>query len=523
MEDSPPAVPRAPLLPALWALILGLWAALGHGTVAVALLAISLLCHLLARRWKAALLFLAIALLGWGRMRLAGEPPLPRGSTGRFLQFSLQLDRCSLRTYASGRRIYGFGRLVSIGKSSPRLGQQVYYSLALPKDLPMPIRGQRILVRAKLRKTLPKSQAFELYLHETGVHYRVVQGQVLSLGPISPLDRRLAAAHARSVRSLRLGLAENSPARHIYGAMLLGDRSAMTPEEKSTYSRVGIAHLFAVSGLHIGEVAVLIGLLTRGLPLPQPLLVLLRLLPLLGFVLMTGGSPSAFRAFTMVASLWLAPLFFRHGSGLASLTLAALVTLLLSPASLISTSFQFSYGVVLSLLLFGAPLGSWFRQRLTARRRSSLLRRGAVRLGQLIALSIAATLPLIPLSLFHFQTFSIGGIFLNPCVIPLSTVAIFFGFCSLCLGFLGIFPGCWLCNVAALPFLRLIHALADGTGQLRWVTSPPLSIGADGTFLWFTAIAAALFLGRRWKNPLLRFGLPSSVAALPFCWLSLFR
>jgi competence protein ComEC len=464
-----------------------------------------------------ALILLATALLGWALAKVRAERPLQPSWLNRRQKFSIYLERCTLRTNASGRRIHGFGRLVLQNGSD---GQQIYYNLSLPDKLPRPIVGQRIQVLAKIRRTTPSGPTFERYLLETGVCHRVVQGKVLSLGPVPPFAKYLAAAHDRALRSLQFGLPPHSSEAGIYGAMLLGDRSAMDAGDKNTYSRVGIAHLFAVSGLHIGVIAALLGTLTKPLPLPQSALFLLRMVPLMAFVLLVGASPSSVRALAMVSLLWLAPLLSRRASGLSSLTLSAFATLLLSPTSLLSTSFQFSYGVVFSLLLYGAPLGNWIRRALApSDRKHSLLRHGCIRMGQLFAMSLAATLPLIPLSLFHFQTFSLGGILLNPLAIPLATPAMVCGFSSLCLGFFGVSAGCLCCNTIALPLLHLIHVLAHAVDRWQWVTSRPMAIGCGGTLLWFAAIVATLCRCRRPCHPLLFWLAPVCVAIFPPCWL----
>jgi competence protein ComEC len=480
------------------------------------------------RNWLVLSLLLLFAALGCYRATQAAEVPLPAGLRRSEQTAVIRIIRCTVRNYAIGRRIFGFARLEKIDGYDGRLGQQIYYNLALEKELPVPRRGQPLKVRAVIHSTVGSKVPFERYLAETAIQNRIDRGSVIAVGRGSFLSEVLAKVLARSLAALASGMDREERPSHIYGAMLLGDRSQLTPQEKDTYSRTGIAHIFAISGLHIGVIAAFLGTLTRGLPLPRWPLLLFRLFLLGGFVAMTGASPSALRAFIMVTSLWTAPLFFRRASGLASLAAAALFNLFFDPMALYSTGFQFSYAVVFALFCFGVPLGSCLRRILLPppplfeerRTNAQLFRRSAVRLGEAIAFSISATIPLIPLSIYHFQTFSFGGILLNVLIIPLANVAIVCGFGSICCGLLHLTAGCQILNFFAYPFLWSIETSAGAVGSLPWVQSGLLSVAPQILIPW----CAALFwtIGRcreqsrsfGWKN-----FLPFAVALAPLPFL----
>jgi hypothetical protein len=137
------------------------------------------------------------------------------------------------------------------------------------------------------------------------------------------------------------------------------------------------------------------------------------------------------------------------------------------------------------------------------------------------AISFSTTVPLIPLSLYHFQTFSIGGIFLNPLVIPVAEIAILCGFCSLCCGLFGLFACCQLFNFFARPFLWAIVFLTSSTGVMPWVQSGELPVCTPVLIPWASAVFFALHCtrsgGTAWK-----FIAPVAIAVLPLPLLRLF-
>ncbi|MDR2576826.1 MAG: ComEC/Rec2 family competence protein [Puniceicoccales bacterium] len=517
----------APLLVPLVAYILGILLQNPSPTVTFFLFLLLLFVQIFRRKSRMVLVIIVLAMCGFFRARHCEEAPIPEAFGRRKYDMIIQLDRCTLKDFQNTRRINGFATLVQLQGGKGPFGQQIYYNLELGNELKAPHRGQRLSVRAALHRTEDDPSTFGRYLFATGVRHRIDRGNALQIVSESALSKVLSKIFARSVAALSEGWTADSPAEHIYGAMLLGDRSRLSSSEKDTYSRVGIAHLFAVSGLHIGIIATFLHVLTRGLPLPRLCLYILRLLLLSTFVAMVGASPSSIRAFFMVTAFWSASLFFRRSNGLSSLVLAAFLTLILRPNDLYATGFQFSYGVVFAILTYGVPLGQVLRKRLLKapplftvtlpqrRWMRKLLADG----WELCALSISATVPLIPLSLYHFQTFSIGGIFLNPLVIPIASVAILCGFASICFGLLHFSLGCHFFNFIAMPFLHVIRNSAVTIDSLPWIQSTDMQIGFSCALIWTAALCIALHHCHALPNGLLKFLLPIAVAVLPVVFI----
>ena len=170
---------------------------------------------------------------------------------------------------------------------------------------------------------------------------------------------------ARPLESVRLGLREhlldvlgNDVGSVTYG-MIAGDRFLLGDEISESFSSAGIGHILAVSGLHVGLIALLMTKLLSRLPLPKNLTRLFMTSLLLLYVIFTGGSPSAIRAFVMCAvSIW-AEAFGRY-DGLNSLALAGVVCLCSSPYYLFECGFLMSLGATLSIICLTKPVSAFF-------------------------------------------------------------------------------------------------------------------------------------------------------------------
>ena len=230
----------------------------------------------------------------------------------------------------------------------------------------------------------------------------------------------------------------------IYHALLLGDKSQMDERVRSLYQSQGIAHLLAVSGLHLSMIGMGACRLLRKIRLGPGLSGLLSSLLILCYGFLTGAQSSAMRAVIMLLarflSLWLGTSY----DTLSALSLAALLLAFANPYALLQSGFQLSFCAILSISLLGDSLiravelsrtGKHSAARAPRDRRvSPEARLPAWQRSILISLCIQFfTLPVI---LYHFYLFPLYGIFLNFLVIPLMTFVIASGLLVLFFGLL---------------------------------------------------------------------------------------
>ena len=337
-----------------------------------------------------------------------------------------------------------------------------------PDGVWLSVRG-RLLPPKKPRNPGEFDQA--AYLRGKGVYARLVRVEVLT-------ERPLKDPKARLRKNLTRGLSSRAAA--LARALVLGEREALGAYTEA-FRRAGLAHLLALSGLHIGIIAaaLLVALFWLG-PWRYPLAFLL----IVAYLFLVGPMPSLVRAVLMAGAAFLT-LFLgwgRAGVGPALATALAL-HLTLAPYALFDLGFRLSYLAVAGLWLILGPL------------RPGLLT------GALLATPAAqaATLPLV---LDAFGYLPLLSPLANLLALPLVAWVVVYG---LARAFLPL-PAAGLELPAAL-LLDLAQLFAKGPKLLWGEISPP------GFWLYYLALAALVLALHRRLSPR-RAALVSALAAL---------
>lgn len=202
-------------------------------------------------------------------------------------------------------------------------------------------------------------------------------------------------------------------------ALLLGDSIHINQETRYAYSCAGVAHILALSGLHMGIFTLLIWMLLY--PLDYLRLKKLRffitILLLIAFAILTGLSASVVRATIMTAFVFTGYIFFRKSSPLNALVAAAIVILLLTPTALYNAGFQLSLITVAAIIIF-SPKSNQHKHKKNAI--ISYVKSS-------ITISTIAMLSTIVLTAYYFHSISFASVISNLLVIPLLTLVMAFG------------------------------------------------------------------------------------------------
>lgn len=388
----------------------------------------------------------------------------------REMTASLRIERLFDRSDGSPAGT-GLARLVHTPPHLEDLeGQKIAFGIrSIPTDLPL-ARGQVLQGRGLISALPPDpDDGFGRYLRDAGVHFRFNRVEILGLTAGPGWFRGLTTGIAgRLDTALRRGLPENQPLTGIYVAMLLGRKAELSTGQRDLFLQSGTLHLFAISGLHIGVIALTLYSLLGCLRIPPRIGAALGLVVLFLFVDATGGSPSAVRAFAMAAFVWAARVLERPGNLTSALGLSAFVILLLDPHQLFSTSFQLSYGVVLSILLLGLPLGrrlsgNWQPYAYLPPEEQTFRTRHITSIGKefllTLSVSLAATLVSTPVAIASFGIWSPGAVLANVVLVPGASLVIVSGCGSMLAGMAGLPFLCVIFNHAALVVLWLMEAL----------------------------------------------------------------
>lgn len=219
----------------------------------------------------------------------------------------------------------------------------------------------------------------------------------------------------------------------IIQALLLGQRNDILKETYDDYKNAGAVHILAISGLHIGIILLLLQFLLKPLERlahGKTIKLLLLVLLLWGFAVLAGLSASVVRAVAMFSFVAYAQFLNRPTSTFNILALSMFFILLINPMFLFDVGFQMSYAAVFAIAwVYPILLKLWSPGNILSRK-----------VWELTAVSIAAQLGVVPISLFYFHQFP--GLFFvsNLLIIPFLGIVLGTGILVILLALLNLLP-----------------------------------------------------------------------------------
>ena len=192
-------------------------------------------------------------------------------------------------------------------------------------------------------------------------------------------------------------------------ALLTGNSSFMDRDVISSYRTAGVAHIFAVSGLHIGFLATALAFVLKKLKAKGMFKAVITTLVLLFYSGVCGFSASSLRATVMCSVALFARAKGERYDTISATSFAMILILLCSPVQLFSVGFQLSFGVVLGINLLSKPIARLFK---------FLPKKLADGLGVVLSAQIVV----IPIMLYAFKEFSIISIIANLIFVPIVSV-----------------------------------------------------------------------------------------------------
>ena len=264
-----------------------------------------------------------------------------------------------------------------------------------------------------------------------GVYALLYDRDTLTVQPAP--DMPLGYAPQYAAKALRDKLAQLWDDPSVLGfltAELTGDKSLLPESDYVAMQETGLAHIFAVSGLHCAFLVTLLSLLIP--PTHRRTLCAVASAVLVFYMLLTGLSPSVARACVMQLFLLSAPLFRRGSDPLTSLAAALTVILLVNPYAVGSVSLQLSFAATLGMVLLAGRLyksfTGWYRGRNRAVRTAL----------SFLAANLAATLGALvftaPLTAYYFNLLSLVAPLAGLLAVPAAGYAFMSAFVSALLG-----------------------------------------------------------------------------------------
>ncbi len=252
----------------------------------------------------------------------------------------------------------------------------------------------------------------------------------LTVSPESSWSLTIAQTRGRILSIIRDALPGRGGA--LASALIVGDRSGIDKDTAEALRRSGLAHILAISGLHMGLVALTLIYMLRALfacfpaiSLKYPVKKWAACLALGGatvYLFISGTNVSTQRAYIMVAIMLLAMVFDRRALTMRNVAIAAFIVLFISPEAVMMPGFQMSFAAVAALV---AAYESISRRRRNKNKRMrsgvfGVIYRFVVRdMGGLATTSLVAGLATGLFAAYHFYRIAPFGLLANLLAMPL--------------------------------------------------------------------------------------------------------
>lgn len=447
---------------------------------ALAAAALAVFCRRIeGLRWPS--MWLAAAAIGflWAMLstNLADAPRLTREGAGEltgvadWIEAGDKRPRLELKQAVFERR----GRRVALKRARVRLAAG-----------PRPEIGDRVKVRAVMRPP-PDAVAPGAYDFARDAYFKGIGAVGFAIGPaeVTATTGRggLSAVFGRMRTGIRDAVYRALPDRPetagVIAALTVGDRSGVSADDNAALRASGLAHLLAISGLHLGMAAawVYLGLrllfaLPHGLALRAPthkIAAAIAILAALLYLGLSGAAPPAQRAFVMAAAGMIAVMTDRLRSGLWFVAWAAVLVTAYAPHVVVGPSFQLSFAAATAIV--AAYEAASARRR--TREAPVLAEYGPLRpiltyVGGIAGASLIATAATAPLALAHFQQAPALGVIANLAAMPAMAIVIM--------------PAAILAGVAApfglaeWPLMAMAVGVEAVLAVAHWIAAWPIGV-----------------------------------------------
>ena len=327
----------------------------------------------------------------------------------------------------------------------------------------------------------PNQFDYREYLKKQGVYHQIRvrdTAYILMKGVSKTLIGRAANFRDVIITKLR-GYDFGAAQLGVIQALLLGQRNDIPEETYTSYKNAGAVHILAVSGLHVGIVLLIFQFVLRPLerlPKGRTLKLVVIVITLWIYAAIAGLSPSVVRAVTMFSFIAYALYLNRPTNVFNIVALSLVFILLIHPLFLFQVGFQMSYAAVFAIVWIYPKLQGFWNPK------NYILRK----VWQLLAVSIAAQLGVLPISLFYFHQFPALFFVSNLLVVPFLGIVLGFGVFLLALAYFEVLP--------KIVVYGYNEAIGGMNATVAWVGQQEAFVFKDIPFDTVQLVLAYLFI-----------------------------
>lgn len=200
-------------------------------------------------------------------------------------------------------------------------------------------------------------------------------------------------------------------------AILLGDKDKLSEDIQESFKTSNLSHMLAVSGAHVSYIILGLTYVLQNSIIGKKNEKIVCIIFLLVFMAITNFTPSVTRACIMAVLTLFSGIIYRKSDVYTNISVAALITLIFNPYSLLDLGFQLSYGGTIGIIIF--------IKRIQEKKSNSKV---INYIKQMALVSIYANIIIIPIMMYHFNTVSFTFIISNIMASPILGIIVITGF-----------------------------------------------------------------------------------------------
>lgn len=393
--------------------------------IAVSLLVIGLVATFILNKGYISVLFILFIFIGM----LMTNNSL-KSNLAKFTDKELVLEGVIESRTISGEEqssyVLKLNKLFYNDKFYKKVGEQVLLNFYDKEVLDV---GDKIRVKGILliprENTNPGLFNYRLYLQIRNIHTTLNTNSnslyIISKGEINK-GQLLRLNFQRKIINILDNTLDEKNSR-LMGSIILGNSSFLDDETATRFRELGLSHILAVSGLHIGIIYLFISRILRFLGISKRLSVIIALFTIWTYAYLIGFPASVLRASIMFSSLSLSTLVYRRYDSINTLSFAALFLLFMRPLWIFDVGFQLSFVATTSIIIL-TPRIKW------------LLSIYNKTLAKLLSPLIAVQIGLLPVLAFHFNKYAVMSLISNLILIPVFSFSLILCFILILISFI---------------------------------------------------------------------------------------
>ncbi len=248
------------------------------------------------------------------------------------------------------------------------------------------------------------------YNYSKGIYFSLYPDDIEVIGERSPHSINYYASKARTWMRESYSSVFTGDALSFVEGITLGEKSGMSDAQLTVNQQAGISHAFAVSGMHMAFMTMMISFALRLLHVNSKISAVITIIAVVAFMFLQSFTASVTRAGIMIIVMLFGRLINRERTPSSAVAFAAIVIALANPYAVCDVSFQLSFSAVIGILICAKPFTEAFKTIFDGIKIPSFI---STPIAASLAVTCAAVLFTAPISIAVFEYVSPITFFTN--------------------------------------------------------------------------------------------------------------